>query len=107
MLILTQSEWRHNMISLPLDLSRCSGRYHLGNPDSEASWCPERKTCARHMAAGTEKIQNYKGVPFQVARQDCDTKIDGRLQMVDKKTHASRLAYNHEPVPRKRGPRKD
>lgn len=64
------------MTRLPLDVSRCSGRYHFGNPDSEASWCAERKTCARYMSAITEKLENYKGVPFFMARQGCDVKID-------------------------------
>jgi len=64
-------------MTLPFDISRCSGRYDF-DPDGE--WCPERMTCQRYLAWGKwdaeAGIQDYKGIPFSMAVRDCRDKIE-------------------------------
>jgi len=65
-------------MTLPLDVSRCAGRYDFDPLSSET--CPERKTCQRYMAwvAWDRKagIPNYKGIPVTMAKRDCEHKIE-------------------------------
>lgn len=69
-------------MTLPLDVSRCSGRYDFDPLRSET--CPERKTCQRYMAwvawdrlAG---IPDYKGIPVTMAQRECEIKIELRSE---------------------------
>jgi len=63
-------------VTLPLDVSRCAGRYSFLKTD----YCPERHTCERHLAwierDAEAGIQNYKGIPISMAVRGCTDKIE-------------------------------
>ena len=64
-------------MTLPLDVSRCSGRYDF---DLDGDRCPERMTCQRYLAWGKwdaeAGIPDYKGIPVTMAQRDCRDKIE-------------------------------
>lgn len=64
------------MITLPLDISRCAGRYDF-DPDGE--WCPDRHSCQRYLAWSewdiTAELPDYRGVPVSMAVPDCNHRI--------------------------------
>lgn len=64
-------------MTLPLDVSRCAGRYDFSD---DPQWCPERNTCKRYLAfieldraAG---IPDYRGIPVSMAVPNCGHKIE-------------------------------
>jgi hypothetical protein len=64
-------------MTLPLDVSRCSGRYDF---DPNGEWCPERHTCQRYMAWQTwdrnTGVMNYQNLSCSMAVRDCEHKIE-------------------------------
>lgn len=68
-------------MTLPLDVSRCSGRYDF-DPDGE--WCSERDTCQRYMAwrkwDAEAGVPDYKGIPVAMAQRECEIKIELRSE---------------------------
>lgn len=64
-------------MTLPYDVARCSGRFTF-MPDDEV--CKQRDTCQRYAAFSrldTEAgLQNYRGIPVQMATENCGIKIE-------------------------------
>jgi len=61
-------------MTLPLDVSRCTGF------DLDGDRCPERMTCQRYLAWGKWDVEacvhDYKGIPVSMAVRDCEHKIE-------------------------------
>ena len=70
------------MKTLPLDVSRCAGRYAFGDglDDSPNNWCPERDTCARYQAFAKwdneAGLHSYQRTSVLMAGWDCQHKIE-------------------------------
>jgi len=64
-------------MTLPLDVSRCSGRH---GSDIDGERCLERTTCQRYLAWGywdaEAGIKNYRGIPVSMAQRECTDKIE-------------------------------
>lgn len=65
------------MKTLPLDVSRCSGRRNF---DPDGLWCPEHESCQRYQALvfwdKAAGVTDYKGVGVTMAVANCQMKID-------------------------------
>ena len=64
-------------MTLPLDVSRCSGRYDFSD---DPQLCYERNTCQRYLAFAewdrAAGIPDYRGVPVCMAVPDCGHNIE-------------------------------